>query len=52
MASSLLNLVNNISERIHKTKCKYYTMIKNVKLMELPTKYAAVFLNKQTLKMI
>ena len=36
MASSLSNLVNNLSEEIHRIKCKY-------------CKY---FLNKQTFKMI
>ena len=33
--SSLLNLVNNLSERIHKIKCKYGSDDKNVKLVEL-----------------
>ena len=49
MASSS-NLVNNLSEGIHKIKCKY--RIKNVKLVELHTKYATVFLNTQILKVI
>ena len=35
MASSLSNLVNNISEGIHKIKCKYRHDDKNVKLAEL-----------------
>ena len=33
--SSLLNLVNNLSERIHEIKCKYGSDDKNVKLVEL-----------------
>ena len=38
MASSLLNLVNNLSERIHKIKRKYEHDDKNVKVVELNTK--------------
>ena len=40
MASSLTNLVSNLVVRIHKIKCKYSTIIKNVKLVELNTKTA------------
>ena len=46
------HFVNNISERIHKNKCKYEHDDKDVKHVELHMKYATVFLNTQTLKMI
>ena len=49
MASSLSNLVNNLSERIHKITCKYRH---NDKLAELNVNIVTVFLNTQTLKMI
>ena len=53
MASSLSNLVNNLSERIHKIKCKYgHDNTQNVKLAESKISIATVFLNTQTLKMI
>ena len=52
MASSLSNLVNKLSEGIHKIKCKYRHNDKKVKLVELHTKNATVFLNTRTLKMI
>ena len=55
MASSLSNLINNVAEGIHKTKFKYdkkCILIKNVKLLELNTNTARVFLNTQTLKII
>ena len=48
IASSLSNLVNNLSEGIHRIKCKYGDDDKNVKLMRIVT----VFLNAQVLKMI
>ena len=51
MATALSNFVNNLSEGIHKTKCKYKHDEKNVKLAEL-NNVATVFLNTQTLKMI
>ena len=47
MASSLSNLVNNLSERIHKTNVNTNMMIKNVKLVELNISITTV-LNKQT----
>ena len=50
MASSLSNLVNNFAEGIHKIKCKCGHNDKNVKLAELNTKIASVFLNTQTLE--
>ena len=50
MASSLSNLVNNLSEGIHRVNTDM--MIKNVKLVELNISIATVFLNIKTLKMI
>ena len=50
MASSLPNLVNNLTEEIHKIKCK--NEHNNKKYVELNTKIATAFLNTQTLKMI
>ena len=52
MTGSLSNLVNNLSERIHRIKCKYGHDDKNVKIAELHTKYVPVLLNSQILKMI
>ena len=52
MASSLANLVNNLSEGIHKIKCKYGDNDQNVKLSKLNISIATVFLNLQTLKRI
>ena len=43
MASTLSYLVNNISEGIHKVKCKYGHNEKNVKLVELHSKNATGF---------
>ena len=45
MASSLPNLVNNLSEGVHTIKCKYGHMIKNVRLVELNISTATIFLN-------
>ena len=52
MASSLSNLVNNLSEGIHRIKCKYQMMIKNVKLLELNISVLTLFLNRKVLKII
>ena len=52
MAKSLSNHVNNLSERIHKIKCKYWRNYKNVKFVELNVNIAVIFVNTQTLKMI
>ena len=52
MANSLSNLVNNLSEGIHRIKCKFGHDEKNVKLAELNISIATVFSNVQTLKMI
>ena len=51
MASSLSNLVNNLSEKTIKLTVKVGTMTKNVKLAELNVNIATVFLNTQILKM-
>ena len=50
MANSLSNLVNNLSEGIHKINVN--TDMKNVKLAELNIRIVTAFLNMQTLKMI
>ena len=55
MVSSLSDLVNNLSERMNKIKCKYKHDHNNCKTCgkhaELNTKSATVFLNTKTLKM-
>ena len=43
MASSLLNLVDNLSEGIHKIKCKFGHDDKNLKLAELNINISTVF---------
>ena len=52
MASSLSNLVNNLSEGVHRIKFKFGITIKHVKHVELNFSIATVFLNIQTLKII
>ena len=58
MASSLSNLVNNLSEgirrikAIRRTTCKYKLYDKNVKLVELNISIVTDFLKAQILKMI
>ena len=52
MASSLSNLVNNLSEGIVKLNVNMDTMSKNVKFAELDISIATLFLNTQTLKEI
>ena len=52
MASSLSNLVNNLSEGIHKNKVNTEIIIKNVKFAEFNISIATVFLNTQALKII
>ena len=47
MASSLSSLVNNLSEEIHKIKCKYGIDDENVKLAELNINVVTVYLNTQ-----
>ena len=43
MASSLSNLVNNLSEGVHKLNVNLDTMIKDVELVELKISIATVF---------
>ena len=50
MPSSLPNLVNNLSEGIHRINTDM--TIKNVRFVELNISFVTVFLNIQTLKMI
>ena len=52
MASSLSNLVNNLSEEIQRIKCNVETMIKNMKLAELNISIVNVFFNTQILRKI
>ena len=52
MASSLLNLVNNLSEGIHRAKCKFGHNDKKCQTCRIKYKYCDCFLNIQTLKMI
>ena len=52
MASSLSNLVNNLSEGIHKIKCKDEHDELDMKLVQLNIKIASAFFNTQALKMI
>ena len=44
MASSLSNLVNNLSERIHKIKCKYRLNDKKCETCRIKYKYCNWFL--------
>ena len=52
MASSLLNIVNNLSERIHRIKFKYGQDDKKCETCGIFISIATVFLNIQTLKII
>ena len=54
MASTLLNLVNNFSEGIHRIKCKYRHDDKKYETCGIKYKYCKYkyFLNMQTLKMV
>ena len=52
MASSLSNLDNNLSKRIHKLNVITKIMIKTVKIAELNINIATVSLNTQTLDII
>ena len=52
MASSLSNLVNNLSEEIQRIKCNVETMIKYMKLAELNISIVNVFFNTQILRKI
>ena len=52
MASSLSNLVNNLSEGIHGIKCKYGHDDKRFETCGIKYKIVTVFLNIQNLEMI
>ena len=52
MASSLSNLVTNLSEGIHRIKCKFGHDDKICDYVELNINIATVFLHTQILKMI
>ena len=52
MASSLSNLVNNLSEELHIIKCKLENDNKKCETCELNISIAFVFSNIQTLKMV
>ena len=52
MAISILNLVNNLYQEIHRIRCKSDAMIKNVKHVELNIRIATSFFNTQILKII
>ena len=50
MASSLSNLVNNLSEEIHKIKCKYRHDNKNCETCRIKYKYCGCFLEYANFK--
>ena len=53
MENSLSNLINNLSEGIHKIKCKNeHNNKKNTKRVEMNTKILTAFLNTLTFGMI
>ena len=52
MASSVSNLVNNLAEGIHKTKCKYGYDDKKCETCGNNINIETFFLNTQTLNMI
>ena len=52
MASSLSNLVNNISEGINKIKCKHGHDNKKCETCRIINELCKCFLNTQTLKLI
>ena len=52
MANPLSNLVNNLSEEMHKIKCKYLHDDKNLEHLELHVNHATALLNTQILKLI
>ena len=52
MVSLASNFVNNLSELIHRIKCKWDTTIKNVKHVELNISIVNVVLSTQHLMMI
>ena len=52
MASSLSNLVNNLSEEIHKIKCKYEHDHKKCETCRIKYKYCDCFLEYTNFNMI
>ena len=52
MASSLSNLVNNLSEGIHRIKCKFGYNDKKFETCRIKYKYCDYFLEYTILKMI
>ena len=50
MASSLSNLVNNLSERIHKIKCKYENNDRKCETCGIKYKYCNCFLEYKNFK--
>ena len=50
MASSLSNLVNNISERVHRTKCKYGHDDKKCQMRGITGNYCDCFLEYISIK--
>ena len=52
MASWLSNLVNNLSEGVHRVKCKFGHCDKKSETLELNISIATVFVTIQVLKMI
>ena len=52
MASPFSNVANRLAQGIHKIKCKYGLDDKDMKPVELDTKIATAFWNRQTLKFI
>ena len=50
MASSLSNLVNNLSERTHKVKCKYGYDDKKCETYKIKCKYCHCFLEHRNLE--
>ena len=51
MARSLSNLVNDLSERIHRIKCKYGHDYKKCEISGIKYKYYDCFLEYKTLRM-
>ena len=52
MASSLSNLINNLSEGIHRIKCKFGHDDKKCKTYGIKYKYCDCFVNSEILKMV
>ena len=52
MASSLSNLINNLSEGIHRIKCKFGHDDKKCETFGIKYKYCDCFVNSEILKMV